>query len=248
LEIIFFYSVIISLIAGNFSAFIAKEKNRNHLGWFFLGFFFSIIALIALIAVPKLSNKEIKEADGKNLKPIVIYLILNGGIVILLIIFSLTGVLNSTSIDNRTETLSNPSSSVDLNNMNAINDLEEKVKQNPQDYVSLLELAHLKNDSGLLEAAISDYKKYLIKFPENADARVDMGVCYFNLKDYTNAIKEMESAVKTVPDHQIAHLNLGVVNLSAGNIEKSKEWLKKAYDLNPTNEVGLKAEQLLKNH
>lgn len=75
-----------------------------------------------------------------------------------------------------------------------------------------------------------------------------MGVCYFNLRDYPNAIKEMETALKYEPKHQIAHLNLGVVNLSAGNLAKSKEWLQKAYDLNPTNEIGQKAEQLLKNH
>jgi tetratricopeptide (TPR) repeat protein len=132
--------------------------------------------------------------------------------------------------------------------MQAINDLEAKIKQNPEDYTSLLQLAHLKNDSGLFEAAIQNYKVYLDKNPKDADARVDMGVCYFNLKDFTNAIKEMETAIKYVPNHQIAHLNLGVVNLSAGNLEKSKEWLKKAYDLNPISEVGIKAQQLLSNH
>jgi len=132
--------------------------------------------------------------------------------------------------------------------MQAIDDLEAKVKQNPEDYTSLLQLAHLKNDSGLFEPAIQNYKTYLEKNPKDADARVDLGVCYFNLKDYTNAIKEMETAIKYVPNHQIAHLNLGVVNLSAGNLEVSKEWLKKAYDLNPTNEVGIKAQQLLNNH
>ena len=142
----------------------------------------------------------------------------------------------------------NTNSGVNLNNMQMINDLEAKIKQNPEDYKSLLELAHLKNDSGLFEAAIQNYKTYLDKNPKDADARVDMGVCYFNLRDYPNAIKEMETALTYVPNHQIAHLNLGVVNLSAGNIEKSKEWLKKAYDLNPTSEVGKKAEQLLNNH
>jgi tetratricopeptide (TPR) repeat protein len=132
--------------------------------------------------------------------------------------------------------------------MQLINDLETKVKLNPDDYKSLLELAHLKNDSGLFDAAIQNYKTYLDKNPKDADARVDMGVCYFNLQDFPSAIKEMETALKYVPNHQIAHLNLGVVNLSAGNIEKSKEWLKKAYNLNPANEVGKKAEQLLNNH
>lgn len=189
--------------------------------------------------------------DSKNLNPKVLYGILIGGIAIIVLIIFSSGILDSTSVSdtvNQVPGQTGVSSGVNLNNMQAINDLEEKTKQNPEDYASLLQLAHLKNDSGLFDAAILNYKKYLEKHPEDADARVDMGVCYFNLQDYPDAIKEMETALKYAPNHQIAFLNLGVVNLAAGNIEKSKEWLKKAYDLNPTNEVGQKAEQLLKNH
>lgn len=197
-------------------------------------------------------SKENSSSDGKTLNPKVLYGILAGGIVIILIVVLSSGMLESTTEVvnplNQNQQQVGTSSGVNLNNMQLINDLEAKIKQNPDDQKSLLELAHLKNDSGLFEAAIQNYKAYLKKNPSDADARVDMGVCYFNLKDYPNAIKEMETALNYVPDHQIAHLNLGVVNLSAGNLAKSKEWLQKAYDLNPTNEIGIKAEQLLKNH
>ena len=204
------------------------------------------------------NNKIVKNTvlndREKKLDPKVIYGILVGGIAVVVIILLTSGLLDSTSIvstpinQNQQQMGSGNSSGVNLNNLQMINDLEAKLKQNPEDYQSLLELAHLKNDSGLFDAAIQNYKTYLEKNPKDADARVDMGVCYFNLQDYSNAIKEMETALKYVPNHQIAQLNLGVVNLSAGNLEKSKEWLKKAYDINPTNEVGLKAQQLLNNH
>jgi tetratricopeptide (TPR) repeat protein len=258
--------IISGLITGGFSTFIAKEKNRDQFGWFALGFIFSIIALIALIAVPKLEKINVKNSgskpnaksnsgnqiEGKNLNPKVLYGILIGGFAVIAIIILTSGMLDSASVNtevmNQNQVQTNTNSGVNLNNMQMINDLEAKIKQNPEDYNSLLQLAHLKNDSGLFEAAIQNYKTYLEKNPKDADARVDMGVCYFNLQDYPNAIKEMETALKYAPDHQIAHLNLGVVNLSAGNIEKSKEWLKKAYDIDPTSEVGKKAEQLLNNH
>lgn len=264
MEIIIY--LISGLITGGFSSFIAKEKNRDQFAWFALGFIFSIIALIALIAVPKLEkiipknsgskmkgqNKSEDQIDGKNLDPKVLYGILIGGIAVIAIIILTSNLLDSATVDtnlsNKNQVQPNTNSGVNLNNMQMINDLEAKIKQNPEDYKSLLELAHLKNDSGLFEAAIQNYKTYLDKNPKDADARVDMGVCYFNLRDYSNAIKEMETALTYVPNHQIAHLNLGVVNLSAGNIEKSKEWLKKAYDLNPTSDVGKRAEQLLNNH
>ena len=198
------------------------------------------------------TKQNISDADGKTLNPIIIYGILAGGIAAIVIILLSSGMLSTSSrvvnSVNQNEQQSETNSGVNLNSLQTINELEEKVKQNPEDQQSLLELAHLKNDSGLFEAAIQNYKTYLEKNPADADARVDMGVCYFNLRDYPNAIKEMETALKYVPNHQIAHLNLGVVNLSAGNLAKSKEWLQKAYDLNPTNEIGQKAEQLLKNH
>ena len=203
----------------------------------------------------KTKSTESKSPSGtgdKKLDPKVLYAIFIGGFAVLAIILLTSGILDSTPVSqpvmNQNQVQPNTNSGVNLNNMQMINTLEEKVKQNPEDYQSLLEMAHLKNDSGLFEAAIQNYKTYLDKNPKDADARVDMGVCYFNLKDYPNAIKEMEEAIKYVPDHQIAHLNLGVVNLSAGNLEASKQWLKKAVEINPTTEVGKKAEQLLNNH
>ncbi|NLT51437.1 MAG: hypothetical protein GXX85_11015 [Ignavibacteria bacterium] len=45
-----------AVIFGAFCSFIAKEKNRDSAGWFFSGFFFSIIALLALIAIPTLDK------------------------------------------------------------------------------------------------------------------------------------------------------------------------------------------------
>ena len=75
-----------------------------------------------------------------------------------------------------------------------------------------------------------------------------MGVCYYNLKNFTKAIEEMERAIKISPNHQIGLLNLGVVNLTAGNAAKSKEWLQKAIKVNPNSEYGKRAQELLNAH
>jgi formylglycine-generating enzyme required for sulfatase activity len=45
-----------ALIFGFFSAYIAKEKGRSYSKWFALGFFFSILAILALTAIPKLDR------------------------------------------------------------------------------------------------------------------------------------------------------------------------------------------------
>jgi hypothetical protein len=58
----------------------------------------------------------------------------------------------------------------------------------------------------------------------------------------------MTKALEHSPNHQIGHLNLGIVNLAAGNVEKSKEWLQKAVALGPETEVGKRAQELLTSH
>lgn len=58
----------------------------------------------------------------------------------------------------------------------------------------------------------------------------------------------MERAIKIKPKHQIGLLNLGVVNLTAGNLEKSKEWLKKAINIDPNSQYAKRAQELLKAH
>ena len=56
------------------------------------------------------------------------------------------------------------------------------------------------------------------------------------------------NALEYQPKHQIAHLNLGIVNLTAGNLQKSKEWFQKAVQLNPNSDIGKRAQELLTTH
>jgi len=50
--------IIQGLVFGFFCSYIAREKNRDGTSWFWLGFFFSILAVFALIAVPKIERSE----------------------------------------------------------------------------------------------------------------------------------------------------------------------------------------------
>ncbi|MBZ0199140.1 MAG: tetratricopeptide repeat protein [Ignavibacteriaceae bacterium] len=194
---------------------------------------------------------EAKKSGAKNLGGKETLFIIAGTIIVAAIILLLAGVFDSPSLVQETFTNNAPpanDSGINLANMQQISQLEEQVKNNPGDTQALVNLAHLKNDSGFFEKAIENYNQYLDIVPNDADARVDMGVCYYNLKNYDLAIAEMEKALKYKPDHQIAHLNLGIVNLAAGNIEVSQKWLKKAVELNPNSEVGKRAKELLESH
>ena len=124
----------------------------------------------------------------------------------------------------------------------------KKFEKYPNDYETLEKLAHLLNDSGFFNKAIEKYKLYLQKFPDNADMRVDMGVCYFEMKQFDMAISQMKEALKYQPTHQIAHLNIGVVNYSAGNIDEAMNWWRKAVELDPDSPYGKRAKELIETN
>ncbi len=192
-------------------------------------------------------HKTKKVEDDKQLDPKIIFGIFAGGAIIILIIILTTGVFDSTKVTSTSPPVQT-GSGINMQNFQLINELESKLKSNPDDHKTLLELAHLKNDSGLFEQAIVNYKSYLQHHPDDADARIDMGVCYFNLRDFESAKKEMMKALEYAPNHQIGHLNLGVVTLSSGNLAESKEWFRKAIEIDPTTEAAKRAEELLKSH
>lgn len=59
-----YYSAVVfqALVFGGFCSFIGNQKGRSAGNWFVLGFLFSIIALLALIAVPN----EIKNSNASS--------------------------------------------------------------------------------------------------------------------------------------------------------------------------------------
>lgn len=187
--------------------------------------------------------------EGKSLSHNTLLGIILGGILVIVLILYATGEFDTVNVPASTQgNTQTQESGVNLANLQKINDLEARLKMDPNNQQLLLTLAHLKNDSGLYEQAIVDYQRYLKLNPRNADVRIDMGVCYYNLGDNKTAIAQMEQALKYNPHHQIGFLNLGVVNLSAGNIKKSEEWLNKAIRENPNNDIAKRARELLENH
>ena len=57
-----------AVIFGLFASFIAREKGREAGGWFFLGFFFSLLAIFALMAIPKRHMAPVQVVDPGQTK------------------------------------------------------------------------------------------------------------------------------------------------------------------------------------
>ncbi len=197
----------------------------------------------------KKSDLPLKDTSGsreKKLDTSKVLIVLISIIILSVVLLAASGVFSSKTPES--VPVMQESSGVNLQALQHIRELEEKVRANPDDMETLLHLAHLKKDNSMYEESIQAYKLYLERHPDDADARIDMGVCYFNLTDYETAQKEMLKALEYKPDHQIGHLNIGIVNLRIGNIEESKKWFQKAIDINPNSDIGRKAADLLHSH
>jgi Flp pilus assembly protein TadD len=130
-----------------------------------------------------------------------------------------------------------------------ITELEKQVAANPSDMQLLLKLANMSHDGRFFDKAITSYKRYLEKNVKDANARVDLGICYFENGDSESAQKQMMTALKYDPKHLQAHFNLGIVNLKARRIQEANDWFKKTIALAPPNsEIGQQAKQFLEQH
>lgn len=133
-------------------------------------------------------------------------------------------------------------------NLGEVERLRAFVDANPDDMEALLSLANAMHDAKLTDQAIVYYKKYLLKNPTNPDARVDLGICYFELGDHDTAIEEMTLAVKDNPTHQLGHFNLGIVTMAAKRMDESKAWFEKTIAIDATSQAGQNAKRFLQEN
>ena len=208
--------------------------------------------------VHRASGKSKKKSPRKKFEP---WQILSGSAVLMLIGFFIYGEASRDGPKSEAHVHDNiPAESAAM--LQEIDRLEKVVESHPSDDASMLQLANLLHDKALrdrrlLFRAVDAYKRYLALSPENPDARVDLGICYFELArtDTMNtlrfislAINEMETVHKANPKHQAAAFNLGIVNLSSGSMEKSNEWFKKALEIDHRSNLGQRAQSLLEQH
>ena len=135
--------------------------------------------------------------------------------------------------------------------------LEQAVESDPNDEQSLLHLANLLQDNRQFARAVDHYTRYLALRPKDADARVDMGICLYQmgLADsaravslFTTAIREMRTAYAETPGHQPAAFNIGIVYLQLGNLDSSNAWFKRTAAINKSSDLGTRAQRILEQH
>lgn len=135
--------------------------------------------------------------------------------------------------------------------------LEQAVRDRPGDAEALLALANGLHDHREWDRAIETYQAYLQKNPGNPDARVDLGICYFELSrtkpenadaNFSKAVSAMETALKGSPGHVPAAFNLGMVYLQRDDLQESNEWFRRAAAMDKNHPLAQRAQRMLEQH
>jgi predicted Zn-dependent protease len=91
------------------------------------------------------------------------------------------------------------------------------------------------------DEAVEQFKQVLRLRPEVVEARVDLGLAYHALGDYTLAASELERAATARPDLLPAHLFLGISYLKLGSPEKAIPPLDRCLVLDSSNREARRA-------
>jgi len=117
--------------------------------------------------------------------------------------------------------------------MARVRELTAKIKQNPGDFDSIVELANLNFDQKNYTDAINLYKNAL-KIRPDLQVQTDMGTAMFYQDRFDDAIAEFQSILEKDPKNAQALFNLGVTMLHGKNDPKrALEYWEKMIDANP---------------
>src|SRR5262245_21796409 len=97
--------------------------------------------------------------------------------------------------------------------MAQVQQLQERIKANPNDYDALVQLGNIHYDQRNYADAEGLYKKALAIRGDDLDVRTDLGTMLFYVNKYDEAITELNTVLAKNPTHGQALFNMGVVQL-----------------------------------
>ena len=134
-----------------------------------------------------------------------------------------------------------------MDKMVKIQAIKDSLKNAPNDYHLLVELANNYFDINRFDLAIANYQKALKQnHKEDVEVVIDLGVAYFNFGKLDSALYFMNKALVIAPNHPLALLNKGVIQFNLGKIKESIQTWKKLIKLYPNSSEATNAKEFVK--
>jgi len=125
--------------------------------------------------------------------------------------------------------------------------LVEKLKQNPASPELNIQVGNQLFDIGNFSEASGYYQRALVTDSGNVAARIDLAVCFFNVENYDQAIKNMRIALRLAPDHQKGLFNMGVMYMAVGQQDSTQKYWKHLISAFPSSDEAKRARELMQN-
>ena len=129
--------------------------------------------------------------------------------------------------------------------MQRLEELNERIENNPADFHAFLELGSMYGMIGRFEEASEYYESYIELQPNDGRIRIVLAEMYANSGSLEKAISHLEEASRIDPEDEFALYNLGIIFASKGDTHSAKDVWQKLIDKNPTSELGISAGQNL---
>lgn len=100
-------------------------------------------------------------------------------------------------------------------------------------------------DQGQYAQAIEGYSHAIHLDSSNVAVWVDRGACRHALGDLVAAEADFRRALRLVPEHTTAHFNLGIVFLTAGNIDSARPHFQYVQNASPGTPEAERAKSIL---
>ena len=85
----------------------------------------------------------------------------------------------------------------------------------------------------LMEGAFTQFQKAIDLYPKYHDAYGQMGLAYYRIKDYDNALKMYEKSLEYKPNNATVLSNSGIIYFERKQLNKAREVYEKAVQINP---------------
>jgi len=120
--------------------------------------------------------------------------------------------------------------------MERVKELTSKIKQDPKDFDSIVELGNFNLDQKNYDDAITLFKKALEIHPDFLSVRTDMGTAMLFLKRFDEAIATFQGSLQTAPNDAETLLYLGVAMLHGKSDPQSAlQYWEKLVETNPNH-------------
>ncbi len=123
------------------------------------------------------------------------------------------------------------------NPFNEISILEDSIKKNPKDIVSLFELGKLYRNINYLDKAERNFLKVFELDPDYPDFYNQYGGLEMDKSDYTQAEFLLNKSVARIQNNWITHLNLASIYIQWNDYLKAEEQFRKVMLMNPSHNL-----------